>query len=138
MNENAFVRESPMFYGRYQVVYPDGQTENCYNLSTARALRDQVNSRAGKKKEYKFHKTQLVEDIKEQPMNDKPITTIQGVIDVLEEILEPMTDIHERRPLIQVIEFCKRQQDAGRPLIDIIYWLQRELPKGLDKALGID
>lgn len=136
MNENAFVRESPMFYGRYQVVYPDGQTENCYNLSTARALRDQVNSRAGKKKEY------ITEDksslVKEQPMNDKPITTIQGVIDVLEDILEPMTDIHERRPLIQVIEFCKRQQDAGRPLIDIIYWLQRELPKGLDKALGID
>lgn len=136
MNENAFVRESPMFYGRYQVVYPDGQTENCYNLSTARALRDQVNSRAGKKKEY------ITEDksslVKEQPMNDKPITTIQGVIDVLEEILEPMTDIHERRPIIQVIEFCKRQQDAGRPLIDIIYWLQRELPKGLDKALGID
>ena len=128
MNENAFVRESPMFYGRYQVVYPDGQTENCHNLSTARALRDRVNSRAGKKKEY----------TKEQPMNDKPITTIQGVIDVLEEILEPITDIHERRPIIQVIEFCKRQQDAGRPLIDIIYWLQRELPKGLDKALGLD
>lgn len=136
MNENAFVRDSPMFYGRYQVVYPDGQTENCHNLSTARALRDRVNSRAGKKKEY------ITEDksslVKEQPMNDKPITTIQGVIDVLEDILEPITDIHERRPIIQVIEFCKRQQDAGRPLIDIIYWLQRELPKGLDKALGID
>jgi hypothetical protein len=127
MNENAFVRESPMFYGRYQVVYPNGQTENCHNLSTARALRDRVNSRAGKKKEY----------IKEHQM-DKTITDIQGVIDVLEDILEPITDIHERRPIIQIIQFCQRQQDLGRGLTDIIYWLQRELPKGLDKALGLD
>ena len=127
MNENAFVRESPMFYGRYQVVYPNGQTENCHNLSTARELRDRVNSRAGKKKEY----------IKEHQM-DKTITDIQGVIDVLEDILEPITDIHERRPIIQIIQFCQRQQDLGRGLTDIIYWLQRELPKGLDKALGLD
>ena len=69
---------------------------------------------------------------------DKTITDIQGVIDVLEDILEPITDIHERRPIIQIIQFCQRQQDLGRGLTDIIYWLQRELPKGLDKALGLD
>jgi hypothetical protein len=66
------------------------------------------------------------------------ITDIQGVIDVLEDILEDITDIHERRPIIQVIQFCQSQQDQGRSLTDIIYWLQRELPQGLDHALGIN
>jgi len=69
---------------------------------------------------------------------DKVITSIQGVIDILEDILEDITDIHERRPIIQVIQFCHRMQDNGKSLNDIVYWLQKELPQGLDHALGLD
>jgi hypothetical protein len=125
MNENAFIIKSNRFYGHYQVMYPCGQRVDCHNYTTAVSIRDRANSQAAKKKENK-----------EKPMNNKTITDIQGVIDILEDILEEITDVHERRPIIQVIQFCQRQQAAGRPLSDIIYWLQRELPKGIDKALG--
>ncbi len=125
MNENAIVVESNRFYGHYQVMYPNGQRVDCHNYKTAVTIRDRVNSQAAKKKENK-----------EKEMGDKTITDIQGVIDILEDILEDITDIHERRPIIQVIQFCQRQQDAGRPLSDIIWWLQRELPKESDKAIS--
>ncbi len=125
MNEIAIIVDSNRFYGHYQVMYPDGQRVDCHNYRTAVTIRDRANSPAAKKKENK-----------EKPMSDKTITDIQGVIDILEDILEGITDIHERRPIIQVIQFCQRQQDQGRPLSDIIWWLQRELPKGIDKAIS--
>lgn len=64
------------------------------------------------------------------------ITTIPQVIDVLEEICDEYTDIDERRPIIRIIQFCQRQHEAGRSLNDIVYWLQKEMPKGLDTAIN--
>lgn len=63
-----------------------------------------------------------------QTQRDKDITSIQQVIDIIEEMLEPLTDIDERRPLIDIIKFCQRQQDAGRKLEDIIWWLHKGMP----------
>ena len=47
---------------------------------------------------------------------DKTITDIQGVIDVLEDILEPITDIHERRPMKESADksMDNRQQQIAR------------------------
>jgi hypothetical protein len=125
MNENAFVVPSPMFYGKYAVKYPDGTTETCYNYATCLSIATRYNkTRVGKKKE-------------DKPMNnDRIITDIQGVIDALEDILEDYTNIDERRPIINVIKFCQRQLEGGKELKDIIWWIQRELPKGLDHALN--
>ena len=113
----TFIADSNKFYGHYQVVYPSGHRVDCHNLATAISIRNNSNK--------ELHMS-----------NNDNITTIQGVIDCLEEYLEAITDLHDRRPIIQIIEFCQRAQDLNRDLNDIIYWLQRELPKGLDKALS--
>ena len=34
MYEKAFVSTSHRFYGKWCVVYPDGQREDCHNLAT--------------------------------------------------------------------------------------------------------
>ena len=52
------------------------------------------------------------------------------------EMHNELTDIDERRPIIRIIQFCQRQHEAGRSLNDIIYWLQKEMPKGLDTAIN--
>lgn len=54
---------------------------------------------------------------------DKEIKNIQELLDLLEEIIDEYTDLYQRRDIINIINFVKRQRDAGRTLEDIAYWL---------------
>jgi len=54
---------------------------------------------------------------------DKEIKNIDELIGVLEEIIDEYTDLYQRRDIINIIKFTKRQRDAGRTLEDILYWL---------------
>jgi hypothetical protein len=66
---------------------------------------------------------------------EKTITTIPQMLDVLEEICEEYTYIDERRPIIHVIEFVKRQQEQGKRLEDIIYWIKQGMPDDLQDKI---
>jgi|TARA_R100001086_G_scaffold208051_1_gene123868 hypothetical protein len=66
---------------------------------------------------------------------EKTITTIPQMLDVLEEICEEYTYIDERRPIIRVIEFVKRQQEQGKRLEDIIYWIKQGMPDDLQDKI---
>jgi len=54
---------------------------------------------------------------------DKEVKNIDELIDLLEEIIDEYTDLYQRRDIINIIKFTKRQRDAGRTLEDILYWL---------------
>tara|TARA_R100001591_G_scaffold114751_1_gene129457 strand:+ start:2794 stop:3006 length:213 start_codon:yes stop_codon:yes gene_type:complete len=66
---------------------------------------------------------------------EKTITTIPQMLDVLEEICEEYTYIDERRPIIRVIEFVKRQQEQGKNLEDIIFWIKKGMPEDLQDKI---
>lgn len=64
---------------------------------------------------------------------DKEIKNIDELLETLEEILEEYTDLYERRDIINIIEFARRQKEKGRTLVDIIWWLNR-IGKDVDYA----
>tara|TARA_A100001201_G_scaffold61532_3_gene58746 strand:- start:11469 stop:11759 length:291 start_codon:yes stop_codon:yes gene_type:complete len=64
---------------------------------------------------------------------DKEIKNIDELLETLEEILDEYTDLYERRDIINIIEFARRQKEKGRTLVDIIWWLNR-IGKDVDYA----
>lgn len=60
-------------------------------------------------------------------VNDRGITTIDELLDILEEIIDEYSDKDTRRKIIRIIEFAERQKALGRTLVDVIWWIEKEL-----------
>ena len=62
-------------------------------------------------------------------IDDKSIHTIDELLELLEIIIDEYSDRDSRRQIIKIIEFAKRQQQLGRTLSDVIFWIQKEMPE---------
>jgi len=60
-------------------------------------------------------------------VNDKAIVSIDELLVVLEEIIDEYSDKDTRRKIIRIIEFAERQKALGRSLVDVIWWIEKEL-----------
>ena len=60
-------------------------------------------------------------------VNDKAIVSIDELLIVLEEIIDEYSDKDTRRKIIRIIEFAERQKALGRSLVDVIWWIEKEL-----------
>lgn len=57
-------------------------------------------------------------------LNDD-IKSIDELLQFLEEVIDEYSTVDDRRRIIVLIDFIKRQQSLGRSLNDIVWWIKK-------------
>lgn len=57
-------------------------------------------------------------------LNDD-IKSIDELLQFLEEVIDEYSAVDDRRRIIVLIDFIKRQQSLGRSLNDIVWWIKK-------------